>query len=85
MWNEMRKWLQDGGVIPVDDQLIDDLTHVETKPTADGRILLKAKDDMKKQGVPSPNDADALALTFASPVTIQTASSDMCETDWEPW
>ncbi len=85
MWNEMRKWLMTGGVIPADDQLIDDLTHVETKPTADGRIQLKSKDDMKKQGVPSPNDADALALTFASPVIVQTGTNDMCDTDWEPW
>ena len=31
-------------------------------------ILLERKDDMRKRGVASPDDGDALALTFAYPV-----------------
>ena len=68
MWLAMKKWFQTGGVIEADQTLIDDLTHVEIKPTMDGRIQLRSKDEMKKEGIPSPNDADALALTFAVPV-----------------
>ena len=68
MWFAMKKWFQTGGVIEADQILIDDLTHVEIKPTMDGRIQLRSKDEMKKEGIPSPNDADALALTFAVPV-----------------
>ena len=68
MWFAMKKWFQTGGVIEADQTLIDDLTHVEIKPTMDGRIQLRSKDEMKKEGIPSPNDADALALTFAVPV-----------------
>jgi hypothetical protein len=30
--------------------------------------VLEAKQDMMKRGVPSPDDGDALALTFAQPV-----------------
>lgn len=32
------------------------------------RLRLQSKEDMKKEGLPSPNTADALALTFAEPV-----------------
>lgn len=83
MWYEMKKWFQTGGTIANDQTLIDDLTHVELKPTMDGRILLRSKDEMKKAGVPSPNDADALALTFALPIIQQT--EDIVNTDYNPF
>ena len=35
-------------------------------------FVLEAKKQMKKRGVPSPNRADALALTFAGPVNPHT-------------
>ena len=31
-------------------------------------LVLERKDDMKKRGIPSPDVADAFALTFAYPV-----------------
>lgn len=68
MWLQMRKWLESGGQIPDDQYIQDDLTGAEIKPTLDGKILLQSKDYMKKKGIPSPNDADALALTFAVPL-----------------
>jgi hypothetical protein len=69
MWKEMRDWLKQGGAIPNDQMLYEDLIGVETKPdTRNGRIQLISKEDMKKKGLPSPNRADALALTFAAPV-----------------
>ncbi|MGZ3339900.1 MAG: hypothetical protein ACXU9B_08990, partial [Reyranella sp.] len=34
-------------------------------------ILLERKDDMRKRGLASPDDGDALALTFAYPVAIR--------------
>ena len=49
----------------------------------DGRIPLKSKDEMKKAGVPSPNDADALALTFALPIIQQT--EDIVNTNYNPF
>lgn len=72
MWNLMRKWLQEGGVIPNDPILCADLTGPEayvvaTGPNA-GKIYLESKKDMKERGLPSPNRADALALSFALPV-----------------
>lgn len=69
MWANGRDWLIKGGVLPYDDQeLADDLTGPEVLPTDDGKIQLESKESMKKRGVPSPNCADALMLTFAQPV-----------------
>lgn len=69
MWANMKDWLKQGGVLPYDDlQLADDLVGPETVPNINGFIQLESKEQMKKRGVPSPNCADALALTFAMPV-----------------
>lgn len=69
MWGLAKDWLKEGGKIEPNDQILEDLTGVETKPTLDGKIQLESKQDMKKRGLPSPNTADALALTFAFPVS----------------
>lgn len=68
MWKLMRDWLKEGGAIPDDDELYQDLIGPETIPRLDGKIQLEAKKDMKQRGLPSPNKADALALSFAFPV-----------------
>lgn len=69
IWGQGKKWLQAGGAIdPKDQGLYDDLVNVETVPRLDGKILLESKEDMKERGIPSPNKADALMLTFAEPV-----------------
>lgn len=68
MWNSVKRWLKDGGTLPKDQVLADDLTSPEAVPRMDGKIQLESKDDMKARGCPSPNRADALALTFAHPV-----------------
>lgn len=69
MWAHARQWLFDGGAIPPDQQLYDDLTQVETKAHTHGIVQLQPKQEMKKEGLPSPDRGDALALTFAYPVT----------------
>jgi hypothetical protein len=68
MWNEMKRWLKDGGAIETDDVLHQDLIGPETVPRIDGKIQLESKEDMKRRDIPSPNRGDALALTFAMPV-----------------
>jgi len=69
MWNDTRKWLREGGCIPKDQILYDELVTVEKKARLDGKIKLESKENMKKRGLPSPNRGDALALSFALPVT----------------
>lgn len=68
MWREMRDWLKAGGAIPDDKVLYADLIGPQTVPRADGVIQLEAKKDMKRRMLPSPNRADALALSFAFPI-----------------
>lgn len=67
MWDDTRTWLDTGSVDP-DQELFDDLVGVEYGFDKDGRILLEKKEDMKKRGLASPDNGDALALTFAEPV-----------------
>lgn len=70
MWGNMRDWLR-AGAIDDDPELIADLTGVEYGYVLrDGRdaIQLERKEDMKRRGLASPDDGDALALTFAYPV-----------------
>lgn len=68
MWWRLRDWLRDGGAIPDDEDLRADLTAPEYQYTVKGLVQLEKKDDMKKRGLPSPDLADALTLTFAVPV-----------------
>ncbi|MGY4396162.1 hypothetical protein ACVWZA_001335 [Sphingomonas sp. UYAg733] len=67
MWTSMRNWLENGA-IPDDDALATDLTGVEYGYSRDDEIQLEKKEHMKARGLASPDDADALALTFAAPV-----------------
>jgi hypothetical protein len=70
MWGLARDWLKQGGAIPGDDQVLyRDLIGPETVPRMDGKIQLESKVDMKRRGLPSPNRADSLVLSFAHPVT----------------
>lgn len=72
IWKQTRDWLKAGGAIPPDDVLRQDLTGVETVPQIDGKTQLMSKEDMRKMGLPSPNRGDALALTFAAPITMES-------------
>jgi hypothetical protein len=71
MWREGREWLKQGGALPEDQELYDDITGPETVARLDGKIQLESKKDMKARGLPSPNKADALMLSFASPVAMK--------------
>lgn len=65
IWGEMKNWLKEGGAISSDSVLYNDLIAPEAFINRRGKLQLESKDDMKKRGIPSPNRADALALTFA--------------------
>ena len=69
MWGLMKLWLKEGGAIPDDTELYNELIAPETVPRLDGKIQLESKADMKARKLSSPNKADALAITFAYPVT----------------
>ena len=87
MWGGIRAWLKAGGAIPPDDVLRQDLIGPEILARLDGKIALESKDDMKQRGIPSPNRADALALTFAYPVIKRGLSvaneADVVQTEYD--
>ncbi len=71
-WNKMRLWLEAGGSIPDDDQgLYDSLTGPEYGYDNKERLQLEKKEDIKARGLASPDEGDALAITFAYPVSVQ--------------
>lgn len=69
MYAEMRDWLG-GGAIDNDPHLIRDLTAPEYGffGKAKDSVMLESKESMKQRGIGSPDDGDALALTFARKV-----------------
>jgi hypothetical protein len=67
MWQNLKAWLN-RGAIPPDQQLKDDLIGPEYVYQGDQAILLEKKEHMKKRGLPSPDEGDALALTFGHDV-----------------
>ena len=67
MWGKVKEWLQFGR-LPKEEVIATDLTSVEYGFRADDSILLESKESMKKRGLASPDDGDALATTFAHPV-----------------
>jgi hypothetical protein len=71
MWRQCKEWLLTGAIPEQDHRLADDLTapgyHLDRKD----RIVLESKESMAKRNVASPDDGDALCLTFAAPV-VQT-------------
>lgn len=65
MWGRMREWFKAGGCIQNDAALITDLTSIEYDYNPKNQLLLEKKSDMKARGLSSPDNGDALALTFA--------------------
>jgi hypothetical protein len=74
MWGKMKDWLIDENEqvsIPDLESLHNDLCSVKFEgigSDSNGRVLLQSKDKMHK----SPDEADALALTFALPVSSRS-------------
>jgi hypothetical protein len=88
MWGGIKKWLKEGGAIPKDQVLYNDLIGPETVARMDGKIQLESKDDMKSRGIPSPNRGDCLALTFAHPVVKKGyggGRQGKAETEFDPF
>ncbi len=85
MWGAAKEWLRQGGAIPDDDVLAEELIGPETVPRMDGKIQLESKKDMKARGLPSPNKADSLVLSFAHPVHKQEHRGAAVSEDWDPY
>ena len=70
MWGECKEYLEQVPVqIPDSDSLHADLCAPRYKFTSNSQLVIESKDDMKKRGVRSPDEAEALILTFALPAS----------------
>jgi hypothetical protein len=70
MWMKSKEWLEDpaGAQIPDSDSLQADACGPSYKYDSHTRLVLEKKEDMRRREVPSPDEWDAVALTFAEPV-----------------
>ena len=70
MWMRSREWLEDpaGAAVPDLDSLQADACGPTYTYDSNTRLKLEAKDHMRARGVKSPDEWDAVALTFAEPV-----------------
>lgn len=86
IWSKAKKWLEEGGCIPDDQQMVDDLTGPESYPNLKGEVVLESKKQMRDRGLASPSNADALALTFAFPIVKkkENQGKEFAKNDYDP-
>ena len=89
MWGALRAWLK-VGAIPYDPDLKAQLLAPRYALNSKGKIQLETKEDMMRRGVPSPDKADALALTFAYPLAPNVSAGGILprapvEMDYDPF
>lgn len=78
MQERVRDWLADTemqAVLPDSDTLQADLLTMKRKPDHNNDLQFYSKDEMRSKGFQSPDEADAVGLTFASTVYVP---------DWKP-
>jgi len=69
IWCLLRDWVDaQPAQIPDDDILETDLCGLRYSYDSNGRVKLESKEDAEKRGIKSPDDGDALALTFTMPI-----------------
>jgi hypothetical protein len=70
IWLKSKEWLElEGGVqVPDSDSLQADACGPGYRWDMLTRLVLEAKEDMRRRGALSPDQWDAVALTFARPV-----------------
>ncbi len=67
LYYKFMMWCRNGGELVDSPRLRDQLLSIRYRRTANGRIQIMDKVSMKKLGFPSPDKADAIALTFFRP------------------
>ncbi len=60
---KLRNWILGGGKLIKDDSF-NQILNIKYKKNSDKKIMIIPKDILRKRGIPSPDVADALALTF---------------------
>lgn len=84
MYGRLRDWLRQGGAIPDDTELRDELTAPVYGFAAKDQIQLENKADLKSRIGISPDTADCLAMTFfddVAPRRVQERLAGMMDDD----
>ena len=68
MAHDAKLWLKDGGCLPEDHELREDILCPEVVSRTDGKVQLESKKEIKKRLGRSPGKLDAWLLSFAFPV-----------------
>lgn len=77
LWWGLRERFRLGDIqIPRDEQVIQQLVGMKYEITSAGQIEVETKEEMKKRGLKSPDQADALMLAFAGDITTSKAGDD---------
>lgn len=90
MYGACRAWLKTGA-LPNDPVLKEQLMSITYTFNRKDEIILTSKEDMMKDGKPSPDDLDGLVLTFAHPLARHPmAGGDfphkpVVESEWDPF
>ena len=72
LYGRMLDWLRESGTLPDHRDLKTDLTTPQYSLDGRNRFVLESKEDIKERGMPSPDFADALALTFHASIAPRT-------------
>lgn len=77
MSGELKKWLQDLPCsLPNDEALKSDLTVSNYTYDSSRRLVIESKEKIRKRGLPSPDSADAVALTFAVNISPKVSKTN---------
>jgi hypothetical protein len=68
MWALGKQWLVEGGCLAEDLELRQDLSGPMFDHTLKQQLFIESKKDMRRRGLASPDDAEAIMLTFARKV-----------------
>lgn len=78
LWCNLRDALQAGVLsLPEDEDLLAQASSIKYKYHSSGGLIVEKKEDLKKRGLPSPDKADAVCLTFASPGFFDPQAFDL--------
>jgi hypothetical protein len=76
MYGACRAWIKTG-CLPLDQELRSQLLAITYSFNVRDEILLTSKEVMMRDGKPSPDDLDALVLTFAHPLAPRPPEGHM--------
>ncbi len=69
---ELRRLMKDRLIaLPTDEELAAQLLSLRYDVSSSGQVKLESKRETRKRGIPSPDRADALALAFMRPPSLQ--------------